>query len=485
MSDKRLFIKSSLGYALSQIIGFSVSLVSFPLLTRILSAAEYGVLGLCSTSLLLGCAFSKLGIQNSIVRYYYEYRRRDELGIFYSTLWWGGGGTAAIISLLFVPIILLFAPPNCRFAFISVAMVVFATSLFSIVSNFLRAEERNATNALVNVIFKVVSTFSGLAVLYYWNTGISGIFLAQFLVLGLITAKYAAEYFSRYSIRTRLFSRQLFREALSFGTPLIAFEVSSIGLAFSDRYLITYYCGAEQLGIYTAGYTLCFYIADTLKQPLGASVVPIYLRLYTEQGVGATIAFMREIIGYVFLVICPVFAGVCAVKDDLLVLLASQKYSSAAIIIPWVLGSTLLYACQPVLAAGFTIKKQTRISATIIVVGALLNVLLNIILLPRYGIIAAAWSTAVAYLGVLFVMTVVSMRTFPIELPYRRVLFYVLSSLVMYFVVSLSGMESLLLKVAYGMFAYSTIILVFDRKVSSEAKSILFNRFIPRQADTK
>lgn len=477
MSDKRRFFKASFGYALSQIIGFGVSLLSFPLLTRILSVSEYGVLGLCSTSLLFGCALSKLGIQNSIVRFYYDYRNRGELQVFFSTLWWGGCGAAAAISLLLVPFFLILGPAGYRTPFLTVVLVVFGMSLFSIVSNFLRAEERNGTNATLNLVFRAVSTFAGIALVYFWNAGVSGIFLAQFVVVMLITAKYVAEYFARYSPSTRLFSPPLFREAVSFGVPLIAFELSSIALAFSDRYLITRFCGAEQLGIYTAGYTVCFYIADILKQPLGMSVIPIYLRLYTEQGVEATVAFVREIVGYVFLIISPVFAGTCAIKEDLLVLLASSKYSGAAVIIPWVLGSTLLYACQPLLAAGFTINKQTRTASVIIVSGAILNVLLNLILLPRFGIIAAAWSTAVAYVGVLLLMAMASARSFPLSLPFRRITFYLLSSAVMYLAVVQSGVESLLLRIALGGLVYSLLVIAFDRKVTSEVRSFMCGRF--------
>ena len=476
MSDKRILLKSSLGYAIAQIIGFSVSLLSFPILTRILPVAEYGVLGLCSTSLLIGCAVSKLGLQNSIIRFYHDYRKRDALDTFYSTFWWGGIGAAALVSLLLIPVFMFLAPVDFRGTFFIVVLVVFCMSIFSIITNFLRTEERNITNAVVSLVFKVISTFIGIALIYFWDIGISGIFIAQFAVLALITAKYANVYFNRFSLHTKLVSPALFKEALSFGAPLIAFEVSSIALAFSDRYLITYFCGVEQLGIYTAGYTLCFYIADLIKQPLNLSIVPIYLRLYTEKGVDATVTFIREIVGYVFLVICPVFAGTCAIKEDLLVLLASDKYSEASAVIPWVLGSTLLYGCQPIIAAGFTIKKQTRGVSVIIVIGASLNVLLNLILLPRFGFIGAAWSTALAYVGVLFAMTIISARIFPLSLPYGRIAFYLLSSGLMYLTVDQLRFASLSSKISCGVFVYCLLILFFDRKIRNEVLSLISGR---------
>ena len=476
MSDKKKFFQASAGYALAQVIGIVVSLFSFPILTRILSVSEYGVLGLCSTSLLIGGAISKLGLQNSITRYYYEYRKRGELEKFYSTFWWGGAVSALLVTLILIPCFLITAPSGYKTPFLWVSILVFFAAISSVINNFLRVEERNNESAIVGTVSRVLTTAAGLALIYFWHFGISAIFTVQLCAALLFVLWYSIEFRSRYSLKTQMFSKPLFLEGLSFGAPLIAFELSSIGLAFSDRYLLTYYCGAEKLGVYTAGYTVCFYIADILRQPLGISVVPIYMRLYTDKGLEATIEFIREILGYVFLLIAPIFAGVYAIKHELLVMLASSKYAEAEAVIPWVLGSTLLYACQPLFAAGFTINKQTKLSSKIIVVGALSNVILNVLLLPRYGMIAAAWSTAFSYIAVLVIMTAVSSRTFPLSIPYFRILFYSCASLVMYLVIVSCGDIALPLKILIGIAVYTAIILLFDRKVAKEIKTLLLSR---------
>ena len=471
MSDKRRFIHASLTYGVVQVLALTASLISFPVLTRVLTVSEYGVLGLCNTLLLFGVAFAKLGLQNSIVRFYAHYRREMKLDAFFSTIWCGGTAAAVIISLLLVPVALFIAPAGSKQPFISVILVVFATAVFGIASNFLRGEERNKANSVTMVLLRYGGTFGGIALVYWANTGISGIFYAQFAVLMVLSIWYFREYSRRFSIRPLHFSWDIFREAITFGSPLIIYEFSSIMLAFSDRFLVNKYCGTEQLGIYTAGYTISFYIADIVRQPLQMAVAPIYLRIYAENGLTESVSFLQEVIGYVSLVIFPIFAGCTALKYELMVMLASSKYAGASDIIPWVLGSTLLFGCQSLLASSFSILKQTRSIALLSMVAACINIALNILLLKTYGIIAAAWATAIAYILMTVVMAAISYRSVKIGFPIRKIAIYCLCSMAMYLVVTHISFSSMLIKILAGVSVYAASVLLLDRKLLAELRS--------------
>lgn len=477
MTDRKKFFQASFVYALAQVLGLVASLVSFPILTRILNISEYGILGLCNTILLFGTAASKLGLQNSIVRFFPEYRQKQDLRSFYSTFWLGGGTAAAVITLIALPAILYFAPAGYHGAFVAVALMIFGNSVFSIVSNFLRSEEKNAVNAILNVLFRYVGTFGGIALVYWVHAGIAGIFWAQLVVIAAIVGWYLLKAIIEHGVSFKYVSRELFSDSLKYGLPLIAFEFSSIALAFSDRFLITHYLGATQLGLYIAGYTICFYISDIIRQPLQQAVMPIYLRIYTEQGAEKTAEFLSEITGYVFLVILPVFAGVVAIRTELIILLSSQKYLSSAVVIPWVLAGTLLYACQPLVAAGFYLKKQTGVFSIILVASAAVNVVLNIILIPRHGMLAAAWSTAISYILALVVMMTISSRSLPLQLPFFRIMLYGLSSFIMYAVLQHTEGSLLAVRILSGIAVYTVLVLMLDRKTAREIIHFASSRY--------
>lgn len=471
MSDKRRFIHASLTYGAVQVLALAASLISFPVLTRVLSVSEYGLLGLCNTLLLFGAAFAKLGLQNSIVRFYAHYRREMNLDAFFSTIWCGGTVAALVISLLLIPIALFIAPAQYKQPFLAVILVVFGTTVFGIASNFLRAEERNGANSIATVLLRYGGTFGGIALVYWSITGISGIFYSQFVFLLVLTLWYFREYNTRFCVSPSLFSMEIFREAITFGAPLIIYEFSSIMLAFSDRFLVSKYCGIEQLGIYTAGYTISFYIADIVRQPLQVAVAPIYLRIYAEKGLEAAILFLQEIIGYVSLVILPIFAGCTALKHELIVLLASNKFADASDVVPWVLGSTLLFGCQSLLASSFSILKQTRSIALLSLFAAIINIALNIVLLKTFGIIAAAWATAIAYILMTVVMAAISYRSVKIEFPLRKIAIYCLCSTLMYAVVTNVSLSSIFIKIALGILVYALSVLLLDWKLVAELRN--------------
>lgn len=471
MSDKRRFLHASLTYSVVQLLALAASLVSFPLLTRVLSVPDYGVLGLCNTLLLFGAAFAKLGLQNSIVRFYAQYRQEQRLDSFLSTIWCGGCAAALLVSLLLVPVALFIAPPGYRHPFLAVTLAVCATAIFGIASNLLRAEERNNANSVATVLVRYCGTFGGIALVCWAGSGVSGIMYAQCAILGALALWYFRQYRGRFRLSPGHFSWDIFREALSFGAPLIVYEMSSIMLAFSDRFLVGKFCGMEQLGIYTAGYTISFYIADIVRQPLQLALAPIYLRIYAENGLAEAVRFLQEVIGYVSLVILPIFAGGSAVKSELMVLLASSKYAAAGPVIPWVLGSTLLFGCQSLLASSFSILKQTRRIALLSLVAALINIVLNLLLLNSYGIMAAAWSTAVAYVFMIVVMSAISQRTVRIKFPLGKISLYSLASALMYLAVANMPPAPLFVKIAAGLLIYTAAVLLLDRKLCAELRS--------------
>lgn len=469
MSHKNRLIKATFVYFISRILIIMASLISFPIITRILTVNEYGILGVCNTTLLMGSAVSKLGLQNAILRYYGEYRKRNELGQFYSTYLFGGLATSTLITLVMLPVTLIVVPIQYRYLFLVVLLVIFGMPLYSIVINFLRAEEKVTLNSVIEVAMRYLGVFSGIALICWFGTGVVGIFAAQFVLMFLLTVGYILWSGKKQAYSVKLFSRDLYKESISFGLPLVIFELSGVALAFSDRYLIINYSGTEQLGYYMAGYTICFYIAEILKQTLSAAVMPIYMNIYAEKGLHETAEFIKGIIPYVFLVIAPVFAGCVAIKTDMIILLASGKYAEAAEIVPWVLAGTLLYACQPLVSAGFYIKNRTRIFSFILFVGAIVNIFMNVMLIPRYGIIAAAWSTAVSYIGVLIVMAIVSNRFLPISYPVKRIILYSLSSLIMYFTVDFMDVN-LALKIIAGAVLYIVLVFIFDRGILKDFK---------------
>lgn len=474
MSEQRKFFKASSNYLISQVAVLAISLISFPIVVRLLSVEDYGVLSLCNTILLFGVALSKLGMQNSIIRFYPDYEKQGELSCFLRSFVALGVVLGFIFFWISGLVSYAFIPDSLSGVIWFVAGVCLFQSFSSYLTSFLRSQEKTALYSLIVFLGRFFGSFGGITLILLFHNGILNLFQAQFVSQMLIVIFLL--FFLRQYFRGEgdFLSIPLLLESIKFGAPLLAFEVSSISLAFSDRFLITYFNGLEQLGIYSVAYSLCMYIGDFIRQPLSLAVGPMYTRIYAQKGADEAGVFLAELGRLVALIAAPVFFGCVALRSDLIVFLASEKYLESAPIIPWVLGGFLFYACQPLISAGLFLKKKTSIVAKISLICVLINIVSNYILLPKFGIIAAGWSTAGSYLLAVLLITYFSSLSLPIKWPLLPIFKYILAAFLMFIIVlNLPTNFNLFLKILIGFLTYPTLVLIIDGYIRKQVKNFL------------
>ncbi|MCU1279091.1 MAG: polysaccharide biosynthesis protein [bacterium] len=166
---------------------------------------------------------------------------------------------------------------------------------------------------------------------------------------------------------------------------------------------------------------------------IGQAIMPIYMQMWDQKGVAETSAFIsRSLRTYVMLGV-PIVAGLAAVGPELLPSLASEKYASAASVLPWVIGGMVVDGTNSMLGAGLFIHRKTRTIMTIVLSCAALNIGLNLILVPRIGIQGAAIATLVCYSAAALALASAGRTLLPVELPWTTMLRAGLASVVMYY----------------------------------------------------
>jgi O-antigen/teichoic acid export membrane protein len=128
----------------------------------------------------------------------------------------------------------------------------------------------------------------------------------------------------------------------------------------------------------------------------------------------------------------PVIAGLAGVGPDLLTALASDKYRSAAVILPWVIAGMFVDGMNSMLGAGLFIHRRTRTIMNIVLSCAVLNILLNVLLVPRIGITGSAVATLVCYVGTALGLGIGGRRLLRVAVPWATIARAGGVSLVMY-----------------------------------------------------
>jgi O-antigen/teichoic acid export membrane protein len=175
-------------------------------------------------------------------------------------------------------------------------------------------------------------------------------------------------------------------------------------------------------------------------------------------------------------------ASMCVIGTEVLSVMASAKYRDGAVVIPWVVAGMVIEGCTAFLAAGLYLQKKTRTIMTGVVICAVLNMLLNLALVPLLGIVGAALATLLSY-GVLTAMSLfVGRRYLAVPVPWLQTAKLSALGAALYFIVSRihlgQGFASLLVHMVACVVVYALLLLLFDSR-SRDAVRWLWERRRP------
>lgn len=475
-------------YASAGLFSALAGLVSFPILTRNLSVAEYGVVGLVTSSLTLCIAVGKLGVQHAVIRYFAQIRNgniefsfaqmNSTVGAVFMAL-----ASAATVLWLFCGLYLLpmlLQYENIASLFLLGSGIVFIRLLGSGIMNFLRAQQRSGDVAIAQSLVKFVNLSLILVLLVVAGLD-PWVVIACLLVAETLGVAYAAwQYRPDFRFRVNEISGKLARAMLLYGLPLMILESLGLVLRLSDRYLIESMLGVNALGQYSASYNLTSYLDIIVLAALMQAVKPAYMQLWESQGRAPTQRFLADGFRMYMVVGIPFIAMFSITSPYLLGMLAGEKYSPGTVIIPFVAISFWLEGAMHFLAAGLYIFKNTKMLMAWSLVATVVNLCLNFLLIPRFGITGAAIVTIISY--VLFMAGVSSSAFRHVDFPVllRTPLLMLLASLLIFFGFSWLDLGSdpgnFLIKGATGTLLLLTLMWQLDAGVRQWMNEKLFSR---------
>ncbi len=260
----------------------------------------------------------------------------------------------------------------------------------------------------------------------------------------------------------------LVRRDLGYGLPLAAALALHLALDAGDRFLIALLMGPEAVGVYAAGYGVADKLVGLFAAWAAAASAPALLEAWRAGGAEAAAAASGQVVRMIVFVAAPVAIGVALVAQPLAeVMVAEAMREDAARIMPWIAASGLVAALAMHYAAeAFVVGARTGRRAALLVVPVLLNLGLNLVLIPSFGLMGAVWATLASYGAALGLLGLAGRSVLPLAWPVGDLTRIAAACAVMAGVVwavpDVGGMAELLLKAAAGAAAYALAALVFD-----------------------
>jgi O-antigen/teichoic acid export membrane protein len=216
----------------------------------------------------------------------------------------------------------------------------------------------------------------------------------------------------------RFFDETLARRTLRHGWSFAGIGVAGWVINSSDRILLDMMASAAAVGVYVAGYQTASILPLGISMLMTAFFLPILLQWHASSPARAAMLLGRTM-AFILWLMAPTFILVTYERDLLLRIVLSGRYDAAANVIPWVAAATSMMAVTSVAVGAFWVSKRTDVFFRISLVAGAINVGLNLLLIPRFGYIAAAMTTFVSSAVQMLATIVVSRRfvAWPIDVP--------------------------------------------------------------------
>jgi O-antigen/teichoic acid export membrane protein len=189
------------------------------------------------------------------------------------------------------------------------------------------------------------------------------------------------------------------RTLLLFGLPLAINQAAAQLLNLSDRYVILLVRGEAEAGIYSAVYRLADFAIRSVLLALMMSAYTAVTEVYESHGKAAAEKLVTSLSRFYLVAVAPLVVGLGLVQDDLMKVLAGEAFQEGSWLLVWIGLGNLLLGLSQYQHFGLHLGLKTGRLAAMTLAAALVNLGLNLWLVPRYGYPAAAFTTLFSFAG--------------------------------------------------------------------------------------
>ena len=415
---KRLARHSAI-YGLGGVISRVIALFLLPLYTAYLTTADFGAVGVVIALNAVLVTILRGGISSAFFRFYFDSKEDAHRRLVLRTSFWFtmASATAGLVAglLLADPISQALGvddPTLVRAAFVG----LWAQMNYEQLTSLFRVEERSTAflaASLANVAVTVGATVLFVVVLDGGAVGVVAGNFTDTLAVYLALLGYRREQLGLQ------FDRGLLREMQRFGLPLVPAALALIAINFGDRFFLVHLADLAEVGRYELGVRIAsamVLLLTAFRTAWPAFAYSIEDEDEARRTYGFVLTYLVLVASWVALalgLLAPWLVRILAPSND-------EFWPGARVVAPLAFAFAV-YAGYIVVSIGIGRARRTGFNWVVTGVAALVNVALNLVLVPRYGMEGSAAATLVAY-GVLFVvMAWHAQRTYPVPYQWRRV----------------------------------------------------------------
>lgn len=439
-------IKHSFVYSLGNIALKGMGIITLPIYLNYLTKSEVGIFGLLDITINIIAEVLLLGQANSIILFENKKEYDDKKNSIFFTI----TSFVILINLLFVLFAELFGTSLISISkstrdlssylhfIIYISLVRVLNNLFL---NKLRAEEKSKLYTFLT--FLKITFF--IALIFYTvvhlRLSVVGI-LYSYLISEIIVLLFILPVMiKKMSVKIEM---SALKEALKFGTPLIFTSIGIMVLNLSDRYLINLFINLEEVGTYDIAYRIAGIVNMFLILPFNQAMLP---SAFKEFNSNSNSRYLSKLMTYMCFVTIWGGLTISVFGKEIILILGNENYVRANVYIPFIVLAYILSAMRNVASNGLLFAEKTYIVALITIFAAILNIILNIFLIPIYGTIAAAYTTLISFAIFYLVTYWYSNKYFKIDYETIKIIKALLVGIVLFIIPEFISLDSIIISI--------------------------------------
>lgn len=453
--------KSILSYLPVNLANMLTAFGTIAILTRLLEPAEFGLYALAMITL----QFVHMGLftwmEAAMARFQARAERDNDVRSHLMTLYRLGALTG-VISFAFIMTLLslnLFDP-----ALTFVLVFALGSGCLQVIFNLgmeaHRAAHRIKQYSLTYSSQTLVSFTLGILFVIFTPLKAAAPFAG--VACGLLIVGSLDLFFMWKRMRGGKFHPDKAKTYFIYGAPLCIGLLLSYALNSADAYIIKIFMGSASVGEYNAGYNLANRSLEILFVWVSMAVTPVVVTAMEKEGTDKSREILKNYGATLLWIAVPAATGIALVAKDAGFILGEGVRDNAVIVMPWIAFAGLINGCMTYYVhRAFMLSGQTQKFVWALVAPVILNIGLNFLLIPIYGLMGAVWATVLSYSLAIIIATILGRRDYPLPIPLRAATEIAFCSAVMagvVYILPLSSIEpgfvTLIIKGATGLAVY-------------------------------
>lgn len=475
--DKKKFTKG-IAYVGMGIVAMALQkFLLIPILTKNLGAEDYGAWTNIMNTVILLAAVASIGMGPTIIRFLSAEKDKKEISrdfflVFGITLL-----SSVILSIA------------CYFSSNSIALFILKNMAYS---HFIKIACALIIIETWNVIFialykalKLFKTYTSVYIAYsiielflFWyllSTGfklmsiiIASIVIKILLVIaGLVATKFKVGWHRPNFKKTGHY--------LAYGLPLTLTPFYNWVIRVSDQYVIGFFYSAKEIGIYSLHYSLS-YVLYNLTLVIIFVLSPTITELWEQKKIKEVKECIKYSYKYLMMLLIPSVVGCFTLYESVIRNIATREFLTTGFLLLILGGAMIFSSIFALLQNILLLLNKTAVINFITLALALVNLVLNIILIPRIGLFGAAISTLITFISLAFLSLVYTYNEFKFDFMLTTIVKFVISAIVMSFMLSFFekiSLFALLGQIAFGAVIYFSSLLMLKAVSIEEVKFFL------------